>query len=173
MATYAANGPVKKDRRGDVGSTTIFAALLFGIFVMKMVARLQTSFSSLVHGSAVIGEVSRRVRGCGRLRPVLKEALGREFGWQLEDITAIGSVMMLKSAACNVRPVVTRSKLEQVRGWNLDLWLSIFLRNASNLLDADRPAAFIGQLDKPAGRLLFAICPPKRTADLTGGETAI
>jgi hypothetical protein len=156
-----------------MGSTTIFAALLFGIFLMKMVARLPTSLFCFVHRSAVVGEVSRRVRGFARLRPVWVEALGREFVWQLENITEIGSVMMLKSAPCNVHPIVTRSELEQFRGWNLDSWLSIFLRNASNLLDADRPAAFIGQLDKPAGRLLFAICPPKRTADLTGGGTAI
>ncbi|MCO6389010.1 hypothetical protein [Aliihoeflea sp. 40Bstr573] len=140
---------------------------------MKMVARLQTSFSSFVHGSAVIGEVSRRVRGCGRLRPVLKEALGREFGWQLEKITEIGNVMTLKNVAYNVRPVVTRSKLEQVRGWNLDLWLSIFLRNASNLLVDDLAAAFIVQSNALARSLQFAICPPVRATDLTGRETAI
>lgn len=156
-----------------MGSTTIFAALLFGIFLMKMVARLPTSLFCFVHRSAVVGEVSRRVRGFARLRPVLVEALGREFGWQLEKIIEIGNVMTLKSVAHNVRPVVTRSKLEQVRRWNLDFWLSIFLRNASNLLVDDRPTAFIGQLGKPAGRLQFAVCSTGRATDLTGGETAI
>ncbi len=173
MATYAAHGPVNKDCRDYLVNTTIFAALLSGIFLMKMVARLPTSLSCFVHRSAVTGEVSRRVRGCARLRPVLKEALGREFVWQLENITEIGSVMMLKSAPCNVHPIVTHSQLEQFRGWNLYYWLSIFLRNASNLLDAELTAAFIVESTALARSLQFAICAPVRATDLNGGETAI